>query len=76
MILVHGKQTTTISYYEGDVASTKILYEVPLFTTKETLLKDMIEAMDVLTSGGTQKLELCIHIDSKGRYKLTKSWTA
>jgi hypothetical protein len=71
----HGKVITTLSYYEGEVASTKEEIEVSLFSTKDTILKDLIESLAVLNSGETHKLELCIVKDIKGRYRIVKKWS-
>lgn len=70
----HGKVITTRSYYEGDLASEKDEIEVSLFSTKDTILRDLIESIGVINSGETHQLDLCIMIDSKGRYRLIKKW--
>lgn len=72
---LHGKVITTNSYYEGELASTKEELEVSILTTKEALLKDTIESLGVINSGETHKLELCIMIDIKGRYRIVKRWS-
>lgn len=72
--LLHGKRIVTESYYEGSVASVKQEIEVSLFSTKETVLKDVIEALSVISGGETRKLSLEVCIDSKDRYRLVKRW--
>ena len=70
----HGKQTVITSYYDGSVASIKNEYEVSLLSSKENLLKDIIDALDVITRNETNKLTLEVCIDTKGRYRLVKKW--
>jgi hypothetical protein len=70
----HGKTITTQSYYDGVITGTKQELEVSLFTDKATLLKDLIDALAVITRGETSKLTLEICVDSKGRYRLVKRW--
>lgn len=71
----HGKMITIQSYYNGDLSNTKQEYEVSIFSNKDMILKDIIEAMSVLTKGETHKLNLDIAIDQQGRYRLTRKWT-
>lgn len=70
----YGKKITTESYYNGDIASVKQEMEVPLFTSKESLLKEVITALSVIGDGTTRKLTLEVCIDSHERYRLTKRW--
>jgi len=70
----HGKVIITNSFYEGQIASTKEEVEVSILSTRESLLKDTIESLSVINSGETHKLELCIMVDSKGRYRIVKKW--
>jgi len=72
--LMHGKTITTVSYYEGTVASTKQEIEQSLYTNRESILKDVIEALAVINGGSTSKLELCVQVDKQGRYRLIKKW--
>lgn len=72
---LHGKVITTKSYYEGELASEKEEIEVSILTTKETLLKDTVESLKPLNSGETHKLDLCIMIDAKGRYRIVRKWS-
>lgn len=74
MNILHGKQITIQSYYEGAIASTKHELEVSLFSSKESILRDVIEAMSVISSGESKKLELSVCVDSHGRYRLVKRW--
>ena len=73
-MIQHGKQITTTSYYDGLVASTKQEYEVSLFSTKENILKDMIDAMSLISRGETHKLALEISVEGQ-RYRLKKKWS-
>lgn len=70
----HGKQITTESYYEGQVASTKYEVEVSTFSDKDHILRDVIESFKVISSGESKKLEMCVQIDSQGRYRLIAKW--
>jgi hypothetical protein len=63
------------SYYNGILVSSKQETEISQFTSKETLLKDVIEALGVINAGETNKLTLEICIDTKGRYRLIKKWS-
>lgn len=74
MNIEHGKRITTESYYEGSVSSTKQELEVSIFSSKESILREVIEAMQVISSGETHKLQLDICIDKAGRYRLVKRW--
>ncbi len=84
--IIHGKSRTitqyetgavivTDSFYDGEMVSERTEYEIPVFTTKQSLLKDVIEALSVLTSGDSNQLHLDIQCDNKGRWRLTKRWT-
>jgi hypothetical protein len=70
----HGKLLTTTSYYDGDIASQKQELEVSIYSSKESILKDIIDAMSVISSGESSKLDLCIKVDAKKRYQLVKRW--
>jgi len=72
----HGKRITIDSYYDGVLASTKQEYEVSIFSTKESILKDVIESLGIINSGETRRLTVEIVIDSQGRYRLVKKWIA
>jgi hypothetical protein len=70
----HGKIVLTTSYYDGIVSATKKELEVSLFTTKENILKDIIESLEVISSGETHKLGLEVSVDKTGRFRLLKKW--
>lgn len=70
----HGKLITTTSYYDGDIASQKQELEVSVYSSRETILKDIIDSLAVISSGESTKLDLCIKVDAKQRYQLTKKW--
>lgn len=72
----HGKQITIESYYDGQLTATKHEYEMSVFSSKDAILKDVIEALAVISSGQSHKLSLEICIDSKGRHRLIKKWIA
>lgn len=73
--LQHGKLITTQSYYDGTIVSTKHEYEMSILSSKGTILKDIIEAMALISKGETRKLTLDVCIDVKGRYRLIKKWS-
>jgi hypothetical protein len=74
MSIEHGKIITVDKFYDNVLTATETLFEIPVYTDKQNLLKDVIDALAVVNSKETTKLELCISIDSLGRYKLTKTW--
>ena len=73
--LLYGKKIVTESYYDGKVQTTKNELEVNIFSTRETILKDIIDALGVISGGETTKLSLDIRIDAQGRYRLIKRWS-
>ena len=72
--LLHGKKIIIESYFNGDLTKTQEEFEVNIFTTKETILKDIIEALAVVTKGETTRLNLEIMVDKQGRYRIIKHW--
>lgn len=74
MEITYGRRITQQVYYEGRLTGTVEQVEQEMFTDRNRMLKDVIEALAVITSGQTKKLELDIQLDSKGRYKLTQRW--
>lgn len=73
-VITYGRRITSEVYYEGQVSSSSEQIEESMFTSKQQILKDVIDALAVISSGETRKLELELQVDSKGRYKLTKRW--
>ncbi len=74
--ILHGKRITTVSYYDGLETSTKQEIEVSLLSSREDILKDVIESMSVVSRGETNRLTLDIEINSKGRYRLIKRYAS
>jgi capsid portal protein len=72
--IIHGRRIVTETYYDGIITRTSEQIEPSMFTDKQTMLKDVIDALAVITSGQTKKLEIEISLDNKGRYLLTKRW--
>ncbi len=72
--LQHGKKIIIESYFNGELTKTQEEFEVNIFTTKETILKDIIEALAVVTKGETTRLNLEIMVDKQGRYRIIKHW--
>lgn len=70
----HGHRITTDAYFDGQLASSKQEIEISQFTTKEMLLKDIIEALSVISKGETNKLDIGIRVDQHGRYRLIRKW--
>ena len=52
-----------------------IEYEQSIHTERESLFKDIIEAMAILTNGSTKKVTLEIKIDDKERIRILKRWS-
>ncbi len=72
--ILHGKVITSVSYYDGAIASTKQENEVSIFSSKESILKDLIDSLSVISSGETHKLNVEVCVDKQGRYRLIKRW--
>lgn len=72
----YGKKIVSESYYEGSVVKAKVELESEHFTDRDHLLKDMIDALMVITAGKTRDLNLRIQVDKQGRYKLTQRYVA
>ena len=70
----HGKVITVTTYYEGEVSSTREEREVSIYTDRDRILKDIIDAMSVISDGTSHKLDLCIQVDRQDRYRLIKKW--
>lgn len=71
----YGKIHTIESVHDGKVIedSKKIQYEQSIFSSKDSLLKDIIESMEVITSGVTKKLTLEVKV-SEERVRIIKVW--
>lgn len=74
-MIQHGKKITSISYYDGLPISTREELEISVISSRESILKDVIDAMVVVSKGQTHRLTLEIEINSKGRYRLIKKWS-
>jgi len=70
----YGEVITVKAYHAGEEVSSKDAYQVSQYSTRETMLKDIIDSLQVITSGQTHKLELCIKLDNKGRYRIVRKW--
>lgn len=70
----HGKVITTESYYDGEVTSIRKEQEQSLFTDKQNILKEIIEALGIINSGETDKLSIEVCLDKQRRYRLVKKW--
>jgi hypothetical protein len=70
----HGKIIKTDSYYDGQVTSSKEEREQSLFTDKQNILKDIIDALGIINSGETDKLSIEVCLDKQRRYRLIKKW--
>lgn len=73
--MTHGKVITSEHFYEGKVTKAQQEIEHSIFTDKQTILKDIIEALSVVSSGESDKLCLEISINKQKRYRLIKRWT-
>jgi len=71
----YGKITTEVSIYDWEQTSEpRQWYEVSKFSTKKDILIDVIDALAMLNSGETHKMNLEIMVDTQGRYRLLKKW--
>lgn len=70
-----GRLITSETYYEGQVTRSITEMEVSVITDRDTLLKEIIEALTPLTKGDTHKINLEVCIDNKGKYRLVKRWS-
>ncbi len=72
--LIDGSnEITTDSYYEK-LSHTMVEIEKPHHTTRQALLKDLIEATAKL-SEGSPKLTICIEAGHHNNVKVTTRWT-
>ena len=74
MNIQHGKKCTTVSYYDGCPTSTKEEYEVSIISSRENILKDVIDSMIVISKGESHRLTMEIEVNAKGRYRLIRRW--
>lgn len=74
-MIQYGKKITSTSYYDGAPISTKEEVEVSVLSSRESILKDVIEAMGVISRCETHKLTIEVEINSKGKYRLIKKWS-
>lgn len=74
MSLDYGKVTTSETYYDGVITNTRKEVEISIMSTRDELLKDLIDSLEVISSGETHKLTLEINVDSKGKYRIVRKW--
>lgn len=72
--IIHGKRIVTQKYYDGQVIGNVESFEIEKFSDRNTMFKDVIDALAVITQGQTHKLELEIRLDKRGRYTITRRW--
>ena len=70
-----GKVITTQTYYDGILTNTKEELEVSVMSSRDELLKDIIDSLNVLSTGQTNKLSIEIIIDNKGKYRIIRKWS-
>ncbi len=73
-LVQHGQLITTETYYNGEVSEKRQELKLSLFTDKQSILKDVIDALSVVSSGASSKLTIEIYVDKQGRYRLVKKW--
>lgn len=71
----YGKIVTTRTYYDGMVTHTKEEKEVSVLSSRDDLLKDIIDSLSVVSSGETTKLTLEIMVDARGKYRIVRRWS-
>lgn len=72
--LQYGKVITTQTYYNGLVTHVKEEKEVSVLSSRDELLRDIIDSLTVVSSGETTKLTLEIMVDPKGKYRIVRRW--
>lgn len=75
MSIKYGKEYVVTSYYDGIPSTPKKEAEVSIISSKEMILKDIIDALMLINSGETHKLNLEIVVNAKGSYRLVKRWS-
>jgi len=71
----YGKEITTKSYFAGELAATKCEFEQTVLSDKTMLLKDIIDAISILSKGETNKMIIELRVDDKQVYHLKKRWS-
>lgn len=69
----YGKIITSETYNKGVITITRKEMEVSIMSTRDELLKDLIDSLEVISTGETHKLTLEIIVD-KGKYRIIKKW--
>lgn len=60
----YGKRITTESYHEGRLSSTKVEVSAPMIVRdKNEALRELMNALDLITSGGTFQVTIKIDAD-------------
>jgi hypothetical protein len=79
-IIVNGiplDRHTTKCFQDGKVVGTsRTKYEQSIFTERASLMKDVIESMEIVTRDLTRSLTLEITVKEDGRIWLKKIWQA
>lgn len=70
-----GRLITSETYYEGQVKLVTKDMEVSIITDRDSVLKHIIESLEPLTKGDTDKVNLDVYIDNKGQYRIIKRWS-
>lgn len=73
--ITHGHRITTETIYNGEITGIKHELEQSVFTDKQNVLKEVIDALALINSGESAKLTMEVCLDSKGRYRLVKKWS-
>lgn len=71
----YGKILTYDSYQAGILVTTKKEYEQSIMTTRENMLKDIIESIGVINRGETDKLDIHLEVNNKGEMRLVRKWS-
>jgi len=70
----YGKIITTQNVIDWELTPSKVEREVSLFTTKDTLIKDLIDSLTPINKGDTKKLEICVQLDAQDRIRIVRRW--
>lgn len=70
----YGKIITTQNVIDWEFSPARTDYEVSLYSNQDSLLKDVVDSLAPLRNGTTNKLEICIKQDDKGRIHIVRKW--
>lgn len=73
--MIHGKETITKTYYDSEVKSVTLALEISALTPdRPTLMRELMEAIELITSGQSKKVELTLYGDNNDVVRLVRAW--